>query len=125
MAAAGEVGVWQHQQKFFIAVAHQVIVLPEYGLGQIGDVDQYPLNQRRTILLPQLTNRYALEFKVVEAAFKAANLPVPLDLSVTPARIDNKPLKEYLQSILTQVRATFDVAEQTVLIIPARPAAKP
>lgn len=76
-------------------------------------------------LLPQLTNRYALEFKVVEAAFKAANLPVPLDLNVTPARIDNKPLKDYLQSILTQVRATFDVAEQTVLIIPARPAAKP
>jgi outer membrane protein assembly factor BamB len=70
--------------------------------------------------LALLRKNYGLHFVVASPAFKAAKLADPQDKIIPMPRTENKPLKEHLQKILNPANATFQIVDQTVLIIPGK-----
>ncbi len=70
-------------------------------------------------VLGELRTKYKLKFVVAERAFKEAGSENVQDRNVSTPRSDNRPLKDYLQRTLSQVNATYQVVEDTILITPA------
>lgn len=70
--------------------------------------------------LTNLETKYGLKFKVDEAAFKAAGIEgIMLKLLAYP-KVDNQPLGDVLETILAQITATFQIADDVILIIPLK-----
>jgi hypothetical protein len=71
-------------------------------------------------VLAQLRQQYKLKFVVALPAFKQAGNPKVEETNVTPPFADKRPLKDHLQRILDQVKATYQVRDETILIIPGK-----
>jgi hypothetical protein len=66
-----------------------------------------------------LKKNYKLQFLVSERAFRETGLEQELSRPITPPKVDQVPLSEYLQQILTQIKATYQILDDTILILPA------
>jgi outer membrane protein assembly factor BamB len=71
-----------------------------------------------------LRTKYRLKIVVSERAFEAAGVKGIQTKLVTTPRVDARPLSQFLQLMLNQVNATFDVIDDTVLIVPGKPKKK-
>jgi hypothetical protein len=71
--------------------------------------------------LAELRKVYNVNFVIVQKAFKEAELPDPEEIVVKIPRTENKPLQEHLERLLAQAKATYQVVEQSILIVPAKP----
>lgn len=65
-----------------------------------------------------LRSKYNLHTVIAAQAFRNAKVDDPSERIVKLPTTDNKPLRDHLQRILNQVNSTFQVVDQTVLIIP-------
>jgi hypothetical protein len=86
--------------------------------NKVNDPGGKPAQLRE--ILANLRRNYKLRFVVAERAFKAAGNANVLDKEVTVPRVENKPLKELLQRILEQAKATYQIVEDTILVIPGK-----
>jgi len=59
-----------------------------------------------------------LKFKINEDAFQKAMIESPTAKEVKLLPVDDKPLGDVLQSVLDQVKAVFEVIDDTVWILP-------
>jgi hypothetical protein len=71
-------------------------------------------------LLADFRKRYNLTFKVADQAFKQAGGESILTRQVTFPRVDNRPLSEVLQQMLSQANSAYQVVGDTILIVPTR-----
>jgi outer membrane protein assembly factor BamB len=70
-------------------------------------------------LMDNWSKRYPpVKFRIDEAAFTRAEVESPAAKVVQVPKVDGKPLGEVLRTVLGQVKATFEVVEDTVLIVP-------
>jgi outer membrane protein assembly factor BamB len=77
-------------------------------------------------LLDNWTRRFPpVKFRIDEAAYKRAELESPAAKNVQVLKVDNKPLGDVLKAVLDQVKSTFEVIGDTIVIVPnvAPPAA--
>ena len=72
-------------------------------------------------MLNSLGTKFKLKFFIAERAFKEAGLEDAGTRPVTIPRLEKRPLSEVLQRILDQVKATYQVVDDTVLIVPRAP----
>jgi outer membrane protein assembly factor BamB len=75
-------------------------------------------------VLQGMRTRYQLKIEVLDRAFKEADLPPIGPIPVKFPKVENRPLSEVLQRILDQVGATFQLAGDTLRIIPQPPKPK-
>jgi hypothetical protein len=77
----------------------------------------------RTLSIRDVLNdwakRYGLTFKIAEQAFAQAGGEPFGTRQVTFPRVDNRPLGEVLQQLLTQAGSTYQIVGDTILIVPA------
>jgi outer membrane protein assembly factor BamB len=71
--------------------------------------------------LDALRRRYKLKIVVAERAFKEAGVEGIQIKEVRLPKVEARPLGQFLQLILNQVNATYDVIDDTVLIVPGKP----
>jgi outer membrane protein assembly factor BamB len=71
-------------------------------------------------ILAQFRLKYKLRFVVAERAFKEAGNANVLDTVVNLARIENRPLKDVVKQVLDPAKATYQIVEDTILIIPGK-----
>jgi outer membrane protein assembly factor BamB len=79
-----------------------------------------PLNT----VLDDLRKKYSLKITISEAAFQKAGNPNVGAKDVKTPKVELRPLDEYIQQILNQVNATYEVAEDTILVVPGKPKGK-
>jgi outer membrane protein assembly factor BamB len=72
-------------------------------------------------VLNSLRTKYGLKFTIAERAFKEAGLEDAAKRPVTIPRLEKRPLGEVLQRILDQIKATYQVVDDTILIVPGPP----
>jgi outer membrane protein assembly factor BamB len=71
--------------------------------------------------LDAVGTKYKLKFTIADRAFRDLGLePIGAKLVRFP-KVENKPLGEVIQQILTPLGATYEIIEDTVLIIPGVP----
>jgi outer membrane protein assembly factor BamB len=75
-------------------------------------------------VLAKLRVNYKVRFVIATNAFKRAGMTDVQDRQVDTPTWEDKPLKDYLQRVLNQVKATYLLREDTVLIVPGKPEAK-
>jgi outer membrane protein assembly factor BamB len=73
------------------------------------------------IALTALTKKYGLKFTVVDRAFKEAGVEGVQEKEIKLPRVDKKPLGTLLDLILQQVGGTYEVVDDTLVIIPGKP----
>ncbi len=70
-------------------------------------------------LLDNWTKRFPpLKFRIDEGAFKRADLESPAAKNVQVLKVDNKPLGDVLKAVLDQVKSTFEIVGDTLVIVP-------
>jgi outer membrane protein assembly factor BamB len=72
-------------------------------------------------VLQGLRAKHGLKFLVAERAFEAVGVKGVAARPVTIPRVDAVPLGKFLQLILNQFNATYDIVEDTILIVPGKP----
>jgi outer membrane protein assembly factor BamB len=72
-------------------------------------------------VLAQLRLKYKLKFVPAERAFKEAGMGDFQERQVSTPAANKRPLKDYLQRILSQVNATYQVVDDTILLVPGKP----
>ncbi|MFO0876760.1 MAG: PQQ-binding-like beta-propeller repeat protein [Gemmataceae bacterium] len=77
----------------------------------------------RDVLL-DMRKKYGIHSVVAQRAFQEARQPNPEEQLVKTPAAENRPLGDHLQRILNQVNATYQVVENTILIIPGKPRTK-
>jgi outer membrane protein assembly factor BamB len=70
-------------------------------------------------MLANLRLKHKIRFVVAERAFKAAGNAGVLETVVNLPRIENQPLKEVIRQVLTPAKATYQIVEDTILVVPA------
>jgi outer membrane protein assembly factor BamB len=73
-------------------------------------------------MLASFRLKYKVRFVVAERAFKEAGNAAVMDTPINLPRIENRPLKEIVKQVLDQAKATYQVVEDTILVIPGRAA---
>jgi outer membrane protein assembly factor BamB len=79
-------------------------------------------------LLPLWAQRYPpLKFRIDANAFKAAMRESPEGENVQVPKVDQQPLGDVIKGVLNQIKCTYEVIADTIMILPAAaaPAAKP
>jgi outer membrane protein assembly factor BamB len=69
-------------------------------------------------MLDRLATKYGLKFSIAERAFAELGREAAGPKLVSFPKVDNKPLGEVLQQMLTPINATYEVVEDTVVIVP-------
>jgi outer membrane protein assembly factor BamB len=77
----------------------------------------------RTVVA-ELSKKYDLKIVVVERAFKEAGVDAVFDKQVQIPKLEGRTLGELLQRVFSQVNGTYELAVDTVVVIPGKPAAK-
>ncbi len=72
------------------------------------------------IVLPQLRLKYKLKFVPAERALKESGLDDWRDKQVTLPAADKRPLKDYLERILSQAGLGYQVVDDTILLVPGK-----
>jgi outer membrane protein assembly factor BamB len=72
-------------------------------------------------VMNQFEKRYNVKIRVAERAFKERRVENVQAMKIKFPAVKKRPLEEVLAIILAQVGATFDVFDDTIYIIPARP----
>jgi outer membrane protein assembly factor BamB len=69
--------------------------------------------------LGQLSDKYALQFRIADDAFKAAKVPNPRQVIVN-VEGGTRTIRDSINRVLSRVPAHFDVVDETILILPGK-----
>jgi outer membrane protein assembly factor BamB len=67
-----------------------------------------------------LTKKYGLKIEVVSPAFKEIGIDNVLEKEIKMPRVEKKPLSDLLALILKQVNGTYELVEDTLVVIPGK-----
>jgi outer membrane protein assembly factor BamB len=127
LAANNGLIVCLHDKEFTSPIRHHRIL--EQALDRIRTILATPItdpggNAKQVTLietLEALGTKYALKFSIADRAFRDLGMePIGAKLVIFP-KVENKPLGEVIQQILTPLGATFDLVEDTIVILPGAP----
>jgi outer membrane protein assembly factor BamB len=76
-------------------------------------------------VLAEFRLNYKLRFVVVEEAFKEAGLANIQDKLITVPRVENRTVRDLLKATLELANATFQVVDESILIVPLPPKIAP
>jgi outer membrane protein assembly factor BamB len=71
-------------------------------------------------VLALLRTKYKLPYVVAERAFRQAGNANFLETVVTLPRMENRPLKDVLKAALEPAKATYEIVEDAILVIPGK-----
>lgn len=129
LAAHSGIVVCLHDRQYVRPIRHrkreeEASNIARIALNRLVTLPGGPEATLRTVL-DNWAKKFGITYRVDEQAFHLIGVDAFLDLSVKPPRVDNKPLADALRALLMQVRATFEIVGESVLIVPAAAPAPP
>jgi outer membrane protein assembly factor BamB len=127
LAANSGLIVCLHDKEYTAPIRHHRIL--EQALDRMRTILATPItdpggNAKQVTLaetLDALVAKYNIKFSIADRAFRDLGLePIGPKLVIFP-KVEKKPLGEVIQDILTPMGATYEIVEDTILIIPGVP----